>query len=139
MNSQKDYSQKIKAEIELAQGKLAEFKTQQRSLTVEDRIQHIRRIEELERRIVDVRAKWNELEGARDDHMWRQMRGYVENIWKVLQDEIHETITDVQSWTGGRRTGRASTNFFDCPLKNVYPWRLPVWRHSGQRIIDQNL
>lgn len=97
MNSQKDYSQKIKAEIELAQGKLAEFKTQPRSLTVEDRIQHIRRIEELERRIVDVRAKWNELEGARDDHMWRQMRGYVENIWKVLQDEIHETITDVQS------------------------------------------
>lgn len=97
MNPQEAYRHKIEAEMELAQGKLTDFKTQPRSLTVEDRVKHIRRIEELELRIIDVRAKWLELDGARDDDILRQMRGDVESTWKALQHEIHEAITDVQS------------------------------------------
>jgi hypothetical protein len=97
MNPQVAHCLKIEAEMELSQGKLADFKTQPRSLTIEDRVKHIRRIEELELQIVDVRAKWHELDGARDDDILRQMRGDVESTWKALQHEIHETITDVQS------------------------------------------
>jgi len=97
MDLQETYSQKIKAEMELAQGKLAEFKTQPRSLTNEDRIKHIKRIEELEQRVVNVMAKWQELSRAHDGDVCRQMKGFAESTWKALQHEIHEAITDVQS------------------------------------------
>lgn len=96
MNTQEAYRQKIEAELNLAQGKLAEFKTQPRSLTAEDRVRHIRRIEELEQRVVVAKAKWRELDGASDD-IWHQMKGGAESTWKALQDEIEEAITDVQS------------------------------------------
>jgi hypothetical protein len=96
MNTQEAYRQKIEAELDLARAKLAEFKTQPRSLTAEDRIQHIRRIEELEQRVVAAKAKWQELAGASDD-VWHQMKAGAESTWKALQDEIEEAITDVQS------------------------------------------
>lgn len=96
MNTQEAYRQKIEAEFELAQAKLAEFKTQPRSLTAADRIQHIRRIEELEQRVVATRAKWQELDRAGED-AWHQIKGNAESTWKALQDEIEAAITDVQS------------------------------------------
>jgi len=96
MNTQEAYRRKIEAELDLAQAKLAEFKTQPRSLTAGDRIQHIRRIEELEQRVVAAKAKWQELAGASDD-VWHQMKGGLESTWKALQDEIEEAVTDVQS------------------------------------------
>jgi len=96
MNAQEAYKQKIETELELAQAKLAKFKAQPRSLTAEDRIQHIRRIEELEQRVVAARAKWQELDRA-DEDAWHQMKGNAESTWKALQDEIEEAITDVQS------------------------------------------
>jgi len=95
-NTQEAYRQKIEAELELAQAKLAEFKAQPRSLTAEDRIQHIRRIEDLEQRVAATRAKWRELDGA-DEDAWRQTKGNTESTWKALQDEIEEAITNVQS------------------------------------------
>lgn len=96
MNTQEAYRQKIETELDLAQAKLAAFKTQPRSLTTEDRIQHIRRIEELEQRVVAAKAKLQELAGASDD-VWHQMKDAAESTWKALQDEIEEAITDVQS------------------------------------------
>lgn len=95
MNPRENYRQKIAADMEQAQNKLAEFKAQPRSLTAEDRVKHIRHIEELEQRVVNARGKWQKV-GDSDD-AWGRMQGDAESLWKALQDEIHETITDVQS------------------------------------------
>ena len=96
MNTQEAYRQKIEAELALAQAKLVAFKAQPRSLTTENRTVHIRRIEELEQRVVATRAQWQELTEA-DEDTWHQMKGSAQSTWKALQDEIEEAITNVQS------------------------------------------
>jgi len=96
MNTQEAYRQKIEAELELAQAQLAEFKAQPRSLTIENRAQHIKRIEELEQRVVATRAQWQDLKGA-DEDTWHRVKDSAESTWKALQDEIEKAITDVHS------------------------------------------
>lgn len=97
MNSQAAqtaYRQKIEAELELVQAQLADFKTQPRSMTAEDRIRHVKRMEALEQRVVDARAQWQALDDA-DEDVWDQMKGNAESVWKSLQDEIQKAIAEV--------------------------------------------
>jgi hypothetical protein len=97
MNSQAAqtaYRQKIEAELELVQAQLADFKTQPRSLTVEDRIRHVKRMEALEQRVVDAKAQWQALDAA-DEDVWDQMKDNAEGVWKALQDEIQKAIVEI--------------------------------------------
>jgi len=97
MNSQAAqtaYRQKIEAELELVQAQLADFKTQPRSMTAEDRIRHVKRMEALEQRVVDARAQWQALDDA-DEDVWDQMKGNAESVRKSLQDEIQKAIAEV--------------------------------------------
>jgi len=97
MNSQATqaaYRQKIEAELELVQAQLAEFKTQPRSMTIEDRARHVKRMEALEQRVVAAKAQWRALDDA-DEDVWDQMKNNAENVWKALQDEIQTAIAEV--------------------------------------------
>lgn len=90
------YRQKIEAELKLIQVQLTEFKTQPRSLTVEDRAGHIRRMEALEQRVADAKAQWRHALDCTDEDAWDQLKNRAERVWKELQDEIKKVIAEVQ-------------------------------------------
>jgi hypothetical protein len=98
MNAQETqaaYRQKIEAELALVQAQLAEYKTQPRSLTAEDRAKHVHRMEALEQRFAEAKAQWRQALDGADEDVWNQMKHRAEGVWKGLQDEIQKTIAEV--------------------------------------------
>ena len=95
MNTKEASWRQIGAALEQAQSKLNEFKAEPRSMTIEDRLKHVRRLGELEQRVAAARSQWQELDGAEED-VWRQMQDSLEGTWKALQEEIEEAIVEVR-------------------------------------------
>jgi hypothetical protein len=87
MSTKEAYKQKIEAELELAQAKLAEFKAQAKISTADARIKHAKQVEEVEQRVGATKAKLKEL-GAASEDAWEQLKDGVESAWGALSVAI---------------------------------------------------
>ncbi|MGB8719464.1 MAG: hypothetical protein WCD46_09140 [Desulfobacterales bacterium] len=90
MNTKEAYKQKMEAELELAQAKLAEFKAQAKSSAADTQIEHAKQVDELEEKVGDTKAKLHELAEASDD-VWEQFKDGVESAWGSLSAAIRNT------------------------------------------------
>jgi flagellar motility protein MotE (MotC chaperone) len=89
--SMKDaYKQKIEAELELAQAKLAGFKAELKSSAADTRISHAKQVDELEQKVDATKAKLKDLGEAGDD-VWEQLKDGVESAWGSLSAAIRNT------------------------------------------------
>ncbi len=91
MSTKEDYKQKIDAELDLAQAKLAWFKAQGMVITADARIKHTKHVEELEQKFHATKAKLSEL-GEADEHVWEQFKDGVEDMWGTLQSTLENTV-----------------------------------------------
>jgi hypothetical protein len=87
MSTKEAYRQKIEAELELAQAKLAEFKTQAKSSAADARIKYAKQVDDLEQKIDATKAKLKEMGEASDD-AWEQLKDGVESAWGALSTAI---------------------------------------------------
>jgi cob(I)alamin adenosyltransferase len=87
MGKKEAYKQKIEAELELAQAKLAEFKAQAKISTADARIKSAKQVDELEQMIGVTKAKLKELGEASED-AWEQLKDGVESAWGALSAAI---------------------------------------------------
>jgi hypothetical protein len=87
MSTKEAYKQKIEAELELAQAKLAEFKAQAKSSAADARIKNAKQVDELEQKIIATKGKLKELGEASDDS-WEQLKVGVESAWGALSTAI---------------------------------------------------
>jgi gas vesicle protein len=87
MSTKEAYKQKIEAELELAQAKLAEFKAQAKVSTADARIKSAKQVDELEQMIGATKAKLKELGEASED-AWEQLKDGVESAWGALSVAI---------------------------------------------------
>ena len=87
MSTKEAYKQKIEAELELAQAKLAEFKAQAKSSAADARIKNAKQVDDLEQKIDATKAKLKELGEASDD-AWEQLKVGVESAWDALSTAI---------------------------------------------------
>jgi len=87
MSAKDAYKQKIEAELELAQAKLAEFKAQAKSSAADARIKYSKQVDELEQKINTTKGKLKELGEASDD-AWEQLKVGVESAWGALSTAI---------------------------------------------------
>jgi cob(I)alamin adenosyltransferase len=87
MGKKEAYKQKIEAELELAQAKLAEFKAQAKISTADARIKSAKQVDELEQMIGVTKAKLKELGEASED-AWEQLKDGVESAWGALSVAI---------------------------------------------------
>jgi hypothetical protein len=90
MSTKEAYKQKMEAELELAQAKLAAFKAQAKSFAADARIKHAKQVDELEQKVDTTRAKLKELGEASDDG-WEQLKVGVESAWGALSTAIRNT------------------------------------------------
>jgi len=87
MSTKEAYKQKIEAELELVQAKLAEFKAQAKISTADARIKHAKQVEDIEQKVGATKAKLKEL-GAASEDAWEQFKEGVESTWGALSVTI---------------------------------------------------
>lgn len=89
MSTKDAYKQKIEAELELAQAKLAELKAHVKNSTADARIKYAKLSDDLDHQYVLTKAKLKELNEASDE-AWEKLKGGVEHAWKELKHSIHK-------------------------------------------------
>jgi len=87
MSSKEAYKQKIEAELELAQAKLAELKAKAKSSAADAQINYEKLVDEIEHKVDTMKVKLKELGDASDD-AWEEVKAGVENAWGTLSDAI---------------------------------------------------
>jgi uncharacterized protein YhaN len=87
MSTKEAYKQKIEAELELVQAKLAEFKAQAKISTADARIKHAKQVEDIEQKVGATKAKLKEL-GAASEDAWDELKDGVESAWGALSVAI---------------------------------------------------
>ena len=90
MSTKKAYKQKIEAEVELAQAKLAELKAKAKISTADARIKYTKQVDELEQKVDATKAKLKELGEASED-AWEHLKDGVESSWGVLSAAVRDT------------------------------------------------
>ena len=87
MSTKEAYKQKIEAELELAQAKLAEFKAKAKISTADARIKHAKLVDEIDQKVGATKAKLKQL-GEASEEAWEQLKGGVESAWGALNVAI---------------------------------------------------
>ena len=90
MSSKEAYKQKIEAEVELAQAKLAELKAKVKNSAADTRIEYENQIENLEQKINATNAKLQELSEA-GESAWEHLKDGVESAWSTLSRAVKDT------------------------------------------------
>ena len=81
------YKQKLDAEIELAQAKLAELKAHAKNLAADARIKYEGVIDDLEKSLDSTKTKLLEL-GSSTDGAWEQLKSDVESAWIEFRSSL---------------------------------------------------
>ncbi len=89
MSTKEAYRQKMEAELELAQAKLAELKAQAKVSGADVRIKYDRQIDELEQGIGTTKARLKELGEAGED-AWQQLKAGVDSAWGTVTAAVHD-------------------------------------------------
>lgn len=92
MSTREAYKQKVEAELELAQAKLAELKANSKSAVADARIKYARHVDELELRLADTKSKLKELEEA-GENAWERLKGGVDSAWDELSAAVRDSAS----------------------------------------------
>jgi hypothetical protein len=87
MSTKEAYKQKIEAEVELAQAKLAKLKAEAKNSAANVRIEYENQIEELEQKIGATKTKLKELSEASEE-AWEHMKSGAESAWNTLSAAV---------------------------------------------------
>jgi chromosome segregation ATPase len=85
------YKQKLEAEIELAQAKLAELKAHAKNSAADARIKLEGMLDDLERRLDTTKNKLREL-GSSGEGAWEQFKGGVDDAWGDFSDGLSKAV-----------------------------------------------
>lgn len=91
MGKKEAYKQKIEAELELVQAKLAEFKARSKIYAADVRIKYIEHVDELERMYDATKVKLKELDEAGEEK-WEHFKDDVESAWHTLNTATKDAI-----------------------------------------------
>lgn len=96
MSTKDAYKQKMEAELELAQAKLAEWKAEAKSSTADVRIKYDRQIDSLERDIDATKIKLREL-GESGEDAWEELKDGVESAWDRVTAAFKDATAKLKS------------------------------------------
>jgi cob(I)alamin adenosyltransferase len=90
MSTKEAYKQKIEADLELVQAKLAELKAQAKSFTADARIKYDKQVDELEQKLDAAQAKLKDL-GEASEEAWEQLKDGMESARDALSAAVRDT------------------------------------------------
>lgn len=89
MDKNEAYKQKIEAELELVQAKLAEYKAQMKISAADAHLKYSRSVDEIEQKLDATKAKLKELSETGED-AWEDVKERVESAWETLRTVVAE-------------------------------------------------
>lgn len=92
MTKKEVYKQKIEAELEVVQAKLAEYKAEAKSAAADVRIEYTKHVDELEKMADAINAKLDEIAIAGED-TWESLKEGLESAWNTFTTAVHDTAT----------------------------------------------
>jgi hypothetical protein len=92
MSTKEAYKQKIEAELELAQARLAQWNAKAKVMAADGNVEYAKRVEELEQKVQSTRAKLKELTEAGED-AWESLKSGVESAWGSLSSGIRDAAS----------------------------------------------
>jgi len=90
MTKREAYKQKIEAELEVVQAKLAKYKAEAKSSAADVRIEYTKHVDELEKMADTINTKLDEIAIAGED-TWESLKEGLESTWNKLTTAVHET------------------------------------------------
>ena len=91
MSTKESYKEKIEAEVDLAQAKLAELKAQARSSAADAHIKYDDQIDKLQQKVDVARDKLKEL-GEVGEDSWEHLKDGIEHTWKDLNSTVSDAV-----------------------------------------------
>ena len=91
MDTKEAFKQKVEAEVELSQAKLAELKAHAKSSAADARIKYAVHIEELEKNMEATKARLKEL-GEASEESWERLKEGAEDSWKTLSLAVRDAV-----------------------------------------------
>ncbi len=91
MNTKEAYKQKMEAEVEVAQAKLAELKAHAKSLAADAHIKYAKQADNLEHGVESIKAKLKELDEAGEDN-WERFKDGLESAWGKVVSAVNDTV-----------------------------------------------
>lgn len=95
MSTKEAYKQKVEAEVELAQAKLAELRAVAKGCAADARIKYDQQIEELEQKVDTTKTKLKALADAGED-AWEHLKDGVDNAWSTLSKAVKDTAAKLK-------------------------------------------
>jgi uncharacterized protein YukE len=89
MSTKEAYKQKMEAELELVQAKLAELKAHAKSLTADAGIAYAKQVDQFEQRMAATKAKLKEL-GEASEGAWEQLKNGMESALDTLSAAVRD-------------------------------------------------
>lgn len=89
MSMKEVYKQKIEAEMELSQAKLAELRAKAKSSVADARVKYAKQLDDLELGIEATKAKLKELGEANED-AWEHLKAEIESAWGALRNGVRD-------------------------------------------------
>lgn len=89
MSTKKAYKEKVEAELDLVEAKLAELKAEAKNSAADVHIKYAEHTDKLEQMIITTKAKLKELDDARED-AWEHLKEGVESAWDTLSAAVQE-------------------------------------------------
>ncbi|MBN2869959.1 MAG: hypothetical protein JXK04_03285 [Campylobacterales bacterium] len=95
MDQYEAYKQKMEAELELVQAKLAEFKAQMKISAADAQLKYGRQVDEIEQKLDAMKVKFKELSESGED-AWGDVKEGVENAWATLRATVAEAAAKLK-------------------------------------------
>ena len=95
MSAFEAYREKVEAELEVAQAKLAELKARAKSATADLQIGLSKEEDQLERGVEAAKAKLHELGEAGED-AWEQLKDDAQSTWEKLSAAIGDAVAKLK-------------------------------------------
>jgi len=92
MSTKDAYKQKVEAELELVQAKLAELKAEAKSAGADVQIKYGEQVNKLEKLTDATKEKLKELDAA-SEATWEHLKQGVESAWDTLSTAVHDTVS----------------------------------------------
>lgn len=95
MDQYEAYKQKMEAELELVQAKLAEFKAQMKISVADAQFKYGRQVDEIEHKLDATKVKLKELSESGED-AWGDVKEGVESAWSTLRAAVAEAAAKLK-------------------------------------------
>jgi hypothetical protein len=93
MTNREAYKQKLQAELEGAEAKIAQLRAAAKSRSADAQLDFNRRVAQLEDKLAAAKARLGELGSATDD-AWEQMKAGAESAWQSLTESMRDALGD---------------------------------------------